>query len=245
MYADDTPPVASSSTATIPAKRPHPSNVTASAPPNCRCSPPEQSLLRTVVKEGPNKGRQFWTCPQPDREQRCQFFAWADEEGLNGNDASRSVGMSRTGSGYATNSQMTSGDCFKCGQPGHWSSACPNNEGPGFGGSRSKSFGSSTFGTASVGTCYKCHEPGHFAPDCPNANGGRAVKSKGATGDSEEGCFKCGGSGHWAKDCPGDKGSGRSSSFSGTGSRGLRINKVQERGRGGKKKSAFGAADGR
>ena len=33
---------------------------------------------RMVQKEGPNKGRQFFTCPKP-RESQCGFFEWADD----------------------------------------------------------------------------------------------------------------------------------------------------------------------
>jgi hypothetical protein len=32
---------------------------------------------REVSREGPNKGRKFFVCPQPQSEQ-CNFFAWAD-----------------------------------------------------------------------------------------------------------------------------------------------------------------------
>lgn len=35
--------------------------------------------LRTVKKDGPNKGRAFYGCPQP-RQSGCSFFQWADEE---------------------------------------------------------------------------------------------------------------------------------------------------------------------
>lgn len=46
---------------------------------NCTCNKPASTL--TVRKEGPNKGRQFYACP--NREQSCGFFQWADEtEGI-------------------------------------------------------------------------------------------------------------------------------------------------------------------
>ena len=35
-------------------------------------------VRRTVQKEGPNKGRQFYTCSKP-REDQCGFFEWADD----------------------------------------------------------------------------------------------------------------------------------------------------------------------
>jgi hypothetical protein len=37
-----------------------------------------KTVLKTTVKEGPNKGRQFYSCPAPSNE-RCKFFKWFDE----------------------------------------------------------------------------------------------------------------------------------------------------------------------
>lgn len=42
----------------------------------CNCN--QLAITRTVQKDGPNKGRQFHTCPKP-RDQQCGFFLWADE----------------------------------------------------------------------------------------------------------------------------------------------------------------------
>lgn len=42
----------------------------------CKCE--EEAVVRTVQKEGPNKGKQFYTCSKP-REQQCQFFEWSDQ----------------------------------------------------------------------------------------------------------------------------------------------------------------------
>ncbi|CAJ0577349.1 unnamed protein product, partial [Mesorhabditis spiculigera] len=46
--------------------------------PKCKCH--LASVMRTVVKEGPNTGRKFYSCPKdstaPDR---CNFFQWATE----------------------------------------------------------------------------------------------------------------------------------------------------------------------
>lgn len=41
----------------------------------CRCGQP--APLRTVSKEGPNKGRQFYCCG--NMMNGCKFFQWADE----------------------------------------------------------------------------------------------------------------------------------------------------------------------
>jgi hypothetical protein len=40
---------------------------------NCDMTP----VTRMVNKEGPNKGRTFWTCPNSEQA-RCGFFQWAD-----------------------------------------------------------------------------------------------------------------------------------------------------------------------
>ena len=34
------------------------------------------AAFRTVMKQGPNNGRKFFSCPQPKNKQ-CQFFEWA------------------------------------------------------------------------------------------------------------------------------------------------------------------------
>lgn len=47
-------------------------------PPTKRCKCDLTAVERTVNKEGPNKGRTFWTCPNSEHA-RCQFFEWGDE----------------------------------------------------------------------------------------------------------------------------------------------------------------------
>lgn len=42
----------------------------------CNCNEP--AVTRTVLKDGPNKGRMFLTCTKP-RDQQCGFFQWMDE----------------------------------------------------------------------------------------------------------------------------------------------------------------------
>lgn len=42
----------------------------------CNCNVP--AVTRTVMKDGPNKGRAFLTCAKP-RDQQCGFFQWVDE----------------------------------------------------------------------------------------------------------------------------------------------------------------------
>ncbi|WVO18767.1 uncharacterized protein IAS62_000038 [Cryptococcus decagattii] len=76
--------------------------------PSCKCG--LDAAFATVAKEGPNKGRQFWACPNNPKAQ-CGFFQWEDDPNVGGGGSS--------------------GECFKCNQPGHWASNCPNNEGRG------------------------------------------------------------------------------------------------------------------
>ncbi|MFH4976798.1 hypothetical protein AB6A40_003507 [Gnathostoma spinigerum] len=43
---------------------------------NCHCG--INAAQKTVIKEGPNKGRKFWTCSKPMSDpQRCTFFEWS------------------------------------------------------------------------------------------------------------------------------------------------------------------------
>eukprot|EP00948_MAST-09A_sp_MAST-9A-sp1_P004216 g4216.t1 len=48
--------------------------------PNCRCQPPERAIERTVSKEGPNTGRQFFACCKPRGSSlNCKFFQWKSQ----------------------------------------------------------------------------------------------------------------------------------------------------------------------
>lgn len=47
-------------------------------PPPCKCGQPK--VVRTVKKEGENKGRQFYSCPKPPGQDQCRWtFQWCDE----------------------------------------------------------------------------------------------------------------------------------------------------------------------
>lgn len=49
--------------------------------PDCLCS--LQAAKRTVSKDGPNKGKQFWGCSKDfNAPDNCKFFEWADSEGI-------------------------------------------------------------------------------------------------------------------------------------------------------------------
>ncbi|NXA04200.1 TOP3A topoisomerase, partial [Sapayoa aenigma] len=104
----------------------------------CRCDQP--AVTRTVQKDGPNKGRQFHTCPKP-REQQCGFFQWADENvapGPSGDVSWNSFGTSGYSRGLGSKpkrpASLSSGStakkprtCGICHQPGHTRKNCPQN----------------------------------------------------------------------------------------------------------------------
>lgn len=78
--------------------------------PECTCGEPARKL--TVRKEGPNKGKSFYGCPQGPGS-TCKFFAWADEVeagGSGGFDDFGSRGRGRGGGGKRK--------CGNCGTEG-------------------------------------------------------------------------------------------------------------------------------
>lgn len=106
----------------------------------CKCNQP--AITRTVQKEGPNKGRQFHTCPKP-REQQCGFFQWADENVAPGaagafpSNQFRNEGHSRGSGGKAKRPSNFSSEmgptakrqrvCGICHQLGHTRKTCPQD----------------------------------------------------------------------------------------------------------------------
>ncbi|KAH9979024.1 DNA topoisomerase [Lactifluus volemus] len=135
----------------IPAKR----SRTDDAAPRKYCQCDLTAVLRTV-KKGANQGKQFWSCPN-SQAAACKFFEWESEE-LGG---AVPFGGART---QSAGSQQQTGECFNCGQSGHWASACPmRNQGDGL--RRSKTIASKTRGTTSTpsGECFKCGKEGHYS----------------------------------------------------------------------------------
>lgn len=150
-----------------------------------RCDCKLEAVLRTVSKEGPNKGRQFYCCPKENASVRCKTFVWLNEsfEGdsvpredsssgqwstanLSARNAAPLRGNRATPS--VTGAAISTGSCFKCGGDGHWSRDCANPAGllsnsvgsaPLNGGSSSRN--------ASNDVCFKCGEGGHWASECP------------------------------------------------------------------------------
>ncbi|XP_067928784.1 DNA topoisomerase 3-alpha-like [Watersipora subatra] len=102
----------------------------------CACSEPAKRL--TVRKEGPNTGREFYSCSKP-REESCKFFQWADEGSSNisgnagtsapGTRNERGRGGARGGAvrGFRTRPVAAGGKrkCGECRQEGHTKKTCP------------------------------------------------------------------------------------------------------------------------
>ena len=80
----------------------------------CKCD--LTAVIRTVQREGPNHGRQFWTCPNSESA-RCGFFEWDDGSssgtpGSAGSQFSTSLNSGNTTRGGGA-SNAGSGECFK------------------------------------------------------------------------------------------------------------------------------------
>ncbi|XP_040569735.1 DNA topoisomerase 3-alpha isoform X2 [Lepeophtheirus salmonis] len=115
----------------------------------CNCG--NLAIKKTVSKEGPNKGREFWVCSKPfGSNEKCQFFKWTDEVtnshsnpgNFNGNDSNfrrpsrDSTVPSRGGGGGLKRSGSTTREggsdkkkrrCGLCHREGHTRNKCPNN----------------------------------------------------------------------------------------------------------------------
>ncbi|XP_049801714.1 DNA topoisomerase 3-alpha isoform X1 [Schistocerca nitens] len=117
----------------------------------CNCG--QSAVMRTVQKDTPNKGRQFYCCPKQPNE-RCNFFQWVDEPntargGTSNNDwGSRGSKWNGNGSGASTSWQTNAGrgrgtfgkrtlpspsgarkrrKCGVCGEEGHNRKNCSHN----------------------------------------------------------------------------------------------------------------------
>lgn len=81
--------------------------------PRCECN--LVAAIKTSTKDNENKGRSFATCPKSGA--KCKFFAWLDENGQ----------AIITATGPSSRSfDMSNATCYKCGEVGHFSSACSN-----------------------------------------------------------------------------------------------------------------------
>ncbi|DBB17906.1 hypothetical protein WJX82_005956 [Trebouxia sp. C0006] len=98
--------------------------------------------LSLTANTSNNPGRRFFKCSHQTEADTCLKFAWADE--YEGAPAGRGRGGSSRGTSHAGRNRGQGGrqgqnggqfvtatghsaqTCYKCGEPGHWSNACPN-----------------------------------------------------------------------------------------------------------------------
>ena len=187
----------------------------------CPCGAGMCSILTAHTEK--NSGRRFYRCP--NRDTGCGFFQWSDEPprqqaamGGGGGHAAPPAGGSYRGGqaggggggggaygggfgGGGGGGGGASGNCFKCGQPGHWSRNCPGGGGgggsSGFGGGGSGGFGGGGYAGGGGGGYGSGRVGG-------GGGGGGYASGRGGGGGGGGGgdCFKCGQSGHWARNCP-------------------------------------------
>ncbi|KAH7294812.1 hypothetical protein KP509_27G020200 [Ceratopteris richardii] len=119
-------------------------------------------------------GRQFYRCPLNQGEGSCGFFKWCDEA-LPASSATPAYG----GSPFkerAPISNVTTGQCYKCGKDGHWAKDCSftaqNTPPKGF-----PITAQSIPASGTTGSCFKCGQEGHWARDCQNQQSGLLSKA--------------------------------------------------------------------
>eukprot|EP00897_Mesotaenium_endlicherianum_P010141 jgi/Mesen1/9155/ME000059S08571 len=166
------------------------------------------------------EGQQF-----DERLSSCGFFKWCDEahgSGYRSTPASASqAGDRRREQGAQSGGGGCAGECYKCGQEGHWSSSCPLRQAP-FGSSsdsyrpgRDSNYGAASCGDSGRGvrgggrgsggtegatrTCYTCGELGHWSSNCPTVigkggggRGGQAWQDGGSWRDANSGSARAG-----------------------------------------------------
>lgn len=188
---------------------------------NCNIS----AAQRTVAKEGPNKGRQFFCCSKRG-DDKCDFFCWEDEANGDVGRGGGGGGGGRPGSGsmmcncnlaasqrtVAKEGPNKGRKFFRCGKRGQddncdffcWDEGDEGGLGGNGFGTGLSSGGGSTSG---------------YSRGSSNARG-RGGNSGGSGGGGGGGCYKCGRPGHWASQCPDGDGAGGSRGGRGRGGRG-------------------------
>ena len=180
---------------------------------SCLCSLP--ATRRTVSKDGPNKGKQFWGCSKDfNAPDNCKFFEWADSETLPNVNNNRSISNTKptASTAYRSNSaaiidldsaEQVDGELrCKCGlimtqdvmqtgkDSGREFAKCPRII---------QKCGMFIFldgkGSSSISNNsnnYSSTKSTNY-PSKPRTTGSISKKQK---------CFKCNKTGHWANACP-------------------------------------------
>ncbi|OXU30865.1 hypothetical protein TSAR_001335, partial [Trichomalopsis sarcophagae] len=123
----------------------------------CNCGNPAKKL--TVSKEGPNKGREFYSCPQGVKSD-CNFFQWADSVDGAGGGGGGGYGGGGGGGGYSRGNQNDWGGPPSRGRGG-------KTRGAGAGPSAPKRPRGAAAGGGTKRKCGVCGVEGHTKRTCP------------------------------------------------------------------------------
>jgi DNA topoisomerase-3 len=90
-------------------------NENSSTKPKCSCG--LIAILKTVSKDGPNKGKGFWMCSKVSNT-KCSFFEWADENAVTANNTYSRQETSRKPATRKTTTKKkgSASKCYKCGK---------------------------------------------------------------------------------------------------------------------------------
>jgi DNA topoisomerase III len=163
-----------------------PTNLSTNSLLTCSCG--ISAAVRTVKKEGPNVGKQFYSCSKNQSDtSRCDFFEWAENSNTNGGLNGAHSDMSD----YRSALQPVQDNQRKCEcnlvaairtsskeeSRGRQFYTCPKSaskcrffewlDQPTSSSNRASDMGNGVGVNSGAGNCYICGESGHFASNCP------------------------------------------------------------------------------